>query len=190
MARSRLPNPAVDLIKDGGAVLFSFIDGEQIEYPIDLNFLHSPSGHTIVVSVVEARNIPLQTEKPISAEPGGVRTDLSLRIPKFRGAFSPITAYSVGDMVSYNGLCYIRALSPLMVDPLTPDLNPYWVESPRSRIYIQFPSTLCDNWKVRPQVGYAVYGFIEVSVTENEGQFPRTWKPVRGMVELLFSPTK
>jgi len=26
-------------------------------------------------------------------------------------------------------------------------------------------------------------------VTESFGVYPRTWKPVRGMVELLFSPT-
>ena len=39
MARSLLTNTTNDLITDSGAVLWSLVTGEQLEFPITLNFL-------------------------------------------------------------------------------------------------------------------------------------------------------
>ncbi len=59
-----------------------------------------------------------------------------------------------------------------------------------SRVYLQFPKNLAANWTVAPSVNYPVYGFFEMRVTEPvDSVFRRTWKPIRGMVEILFSPT-
>jgi len=46
-------------------------------------------------------------------------------------------------------------------------------------------------WSVWPSVGKPVYGFLELRVTERSNSvYPRSWKPVRGMVQIIFSPTK
>ena len=66
----------------------------------------------------------------------------------------------------------------------------YWQETALNKIYVQFPSTLASTWSVQALADNAVYGFFELRVTEPTDQiFTRTFKPVRGMVEILFSPT-
>ena len=45
MARSRLTNTSQDLISDGGAVVWSFVKGEQLEFPITLNFIEVRGGN-------------------------------------------------------------------------------------------------------------------------------------------------
>ena len=190
MSRSRLPNPRVDLVTDSGAVLFSLIMGEQLEYPINLDTLPlMPDKYDIRAVMIEAMNIPMQTDKPSAMLPGGIRTPLTVRSPVFKGTWNPIMAYAVGEMIVYNNVFYIRANSNSIVDSTPPNLAPFWVESNRGRTYLQLPKTIGRDWAVQPTVGFATYGFIEVEVSERGGPFPRTWKPVRGMVEILFSPT-
>jgi hypothetical protein len=58
-------------------------------------------------------------------------------------------------------------------------------------VYIQFPDDLAGGWAVQPGVNFNTYGFFELRVTEPlDAILTHTWKPVRGMVEMLFSPTE
>lgn len=185
MARSKLPNPAVDLITDGGAVLFSLIMGEQFEYPIDLqNVL--PEEFNLYAVVIEANNISSQTEQPTSVEPGGVVTLLDVRVPTFVGEWDSVTDFNPHEMVAYAGKYWIREDTP--ADHSTPDVGP-WYEATRGRIYLRISDRIGTDWNILPEVGFPTYGFLEISLTEKVGLFKRIYKPVRGMVQVLFSPT-
>lgn len=56
-------------------------------------------------------------------------------------------------------------------------------------ITIRFPETLGATWAVQPQIDVPVHGFFELRVTEPSGAFPQTWKPLKGVVEIAYSPT-
>ena len=74
---------------------------------------------------------------------------------------------------------------------IPPKDDPRWEEVSPTLVYLQFPESLGRDWKVAPTVVGPVYGFVELRVTEpNNGVFRRTWKPVRGMVRIEFSPTE
>ncbi len=199
MARSRLTDTTQDLIADGGSVLWSFIKGEQLEFPITLNFiedatLKATGNYIYEAVVVEAANIPGQIVRPTTVQPNGVATTLFIRIPSYEGTWTEGAVYPKESVVLYNSK-YYRALKSNMlnnnqIDITTPALSSNWLETTLNKIYVQFPKTLASTWAVQPQVENPSYGFFELRVTEPEGTgFIRTFKPVRGMVEILFSPT-
>ena len=188
MARSRLPATNQDLIQDGGAVLFSFVQGEQVEYPVNLDFLPGAlSQYTTRAVIVEARNIAAQTERPVTIEPTGRRSVLAVRDTTYTGVFNPASTYVQDDVVFYKDKYWLRLSGAN--DGLDPEASPLWTQSAKNRVFIQFPKTVSIDWAVKPVVNAPVYGFIELEVKENGGEFPRVWKPVRGMIELLYSPT-
>lgn len=191
MARSRLIDTTDDLITDSGAVLWSFVKGEQLEFPITMNFVENASlGYTYEAVVVEALNTSGQAERPITIKPNGVQTILNVRVPVYRGLWSATTAYSKEEVVVYGGKAYKLLLGSVRVDATTPNQDPMWVETVLNKVYIQFLKTLGSTWAVQPLVDSPVYGFFELRVTEpTDSIFVRTWKPIRGMVEILFSPT-
>jgi hypothetical protein len=54
-----------------------------------------------------------------------------------------------------------------------------------------FPGTLTDNWLIRPSPNRPVYGFVDLKVIDSGvGNEQQIWKPIRGMVEVLYSPTR
>ena len=188
MARSRLIDTSQDLIQDGGAVLFSFVQGEQVEYPVNLDFLPGVlTQYTIRAVIVEAANVAAQTDRPGLIQPAGKRTILVVRNTSYVGAWNSGSNYTQDDVVLYNNKYWLRLVGAN--DGLDPVASPLWTESARNRVFVQIPSTVSIDWAVKPIVNSPVYGFIELEVRENAGGFPRTWKPVRGMIELLFSPT-
>lgn len=192
MARSRLTNPTDDLIQDSGSVLWSFVKGEQLEFPITLNFVEdATAGYQYEAVVVEGANIPGSDEVPITIQTGGAQTKLNVRVPVYRGGWDATQAYNREEIVYYGGKHYKLNHGVARTSSLTPDVDPLWVETSLNRIYLQFPKTLASDWSVSPTVGYPVYGFFELRVTEPaDGIFQRTWKPIRGMVQILFSPTE
>jgi hypothetical protein len=191
MARSRLINPTNDLINDGGSVLWSFVKGEQLEFPVTINFIaNATDGYTYEAVVVEADNVALQESPPIAIKALGVQTTLPIRIPVLVGAWTPVDAYSQAEVVSYNSKYYELSSGIARVSAVTPDLDPFWFETGLNKVYVQFPATLGSLWTVQATVGHPVYGFFELRITEPINPvFQKTWKPVRGMVEILFSPT-
>lgn len=191
MARSRLIDTTDDLITDSGAVLWSFVKGEQLEFPITMNFVENASlGYTYEAVVVEALNVSGQTERPVTIKPAGVQTVLTVRVPVFRGEWSATTAYNKEDVVTHAGVAYRLLSGSNRVNNQHPNSDPLWYATTTNRIYIQFLKTLGATWSVQPVVDSPVYGFFELRVTEpSDSIFIRTWKPIRGMVEILFSPT-
>jgi hypothetical protein len=191
MARSRLLDPANDLISDGGDVLWSFVRGEQLEFPITLNFVENVmAGYTYEAVVVEADNIAEQTTTPITVRTNGITTVLNVRVPTDRGNWDAAQAYNKEEVVYYGGVYYKLLSGVALTNTVTPDLDPNWTVTNLSKVYLQFPKTLGSNWNQVPTVTTPVYGFFELRVTEPiDNIFRRTWKPVRGMVEILFSPT-
>lgn len=191
MARSYINNPTQDLITDTGAVLWSFVIGEQLEFPITLNFVEDvTAGYTYEAKVIEALNSAEQTDPPTSVKAGGVETSLTIRIPVRRGTWQAVQAYNKEEVVLYNNVYYKLAKGAGRVSQLTPDVDPLWIVTSLSKIYIQFPKALASNWSVLPGAGYSTYGFFELRVTEPaDAVFTRTWKPIRGMIQIMYSPT-
>jgi hypothetical protein len=196
MARSRITDTRQDLITDGGAVLWSIIQGEQLEFPVVLNFIEDasvkPSNNYIYEAVVvEAANIQDQVERPTQVELGGIQTRLFVRLPVYLGQWQAAVAYNKEDVILYSGKYYKLLFGSARISSTTPDVDPLWEETLLNRIYIQFPDTLSLNWlSAAPNVNSPVYGFFELRVTEpTDPVFSRTFKPIRGMVEILFSPT-
>lgn len=191
MARSKLTNPENDLISDSGSVLWSFVKGEQLEFAVTMNFVSDATlGYTYEAVVIEGLNVVGQDAPPTGVLNGGVQTRLTVRVPVKRGTWSAITAYNKEEVVIHNNVPYRLLGGASRVSGITPDLDPYWQATTLNRVYIQFPNALGASWQVQPSIGSAAYGFFELRVTEpSDIIFSRTWKPVRGMVELLFSPT-
>lgn len=195
MARSRLTNTSQDLISDGGAVIWSFVKGEQLEFPITLNFVEDASvkannNYQYEAVVVEAANILAQTDRPTTVKTGGVQTTLFVRLPIYLGEWQSAQAYNKEEVVRYSNKYYKLTQGSARTSSILPTLDPYWEETVLNKIYVQFPSTLASNWSVQAFADNAVYGFFELRVTEPvDPVFTRTFKPVRGMIEILFSPT-
>ena len=191
MARSRINVITDDLISDSGSVLWSFVMGEQLEYPITLNFISDVSTYSLEAVVVEGKNVLNQEEPPTTIQVGGTQNVLTIRKPEVIGTWSDTDAYNAEDVVLYNGLYYKLLTGAGYISDTLPTSDEHWEETTLNKIYVQFPGGLCELWEVAPAVGYPVYGFFELRVTEPDNSILRkTWKPVRGMVEVLFSPTE
>lgn len=191
MARARIVAPSNDLISDSGSVLWSFARGEQLEFPILMDFLEdATAGYVFEAVVVEALNVVNQEEKPVAIQPGGVETVLVLRLPNLIGTWSAVAAYNAEDVVLFETLYYKLLSGAGYVSAIEPDVNPLWELTTLNRAYVQFPNTLASTWNQQPNVDVPVYGYFELRVTEPSNPiFIKTWKPVRGLVELVFSPT-
>jgi len=192
MARSRITDTGrKDLITDAGSVLFSFVKGEQLEFPVTLNFLEdATAGYTYEAVVVEAQNLFGQTGKPTTVLAGGVQTVIPVRVPTNRGTWDAVQAYNTAEVVSHSGIVYQLVAGAAVVNAVTPDLDPNWTVTTLNKIHLQFPTTLADTYAISASVNSPIYGFFELRVTEpNTSVYRRTWKPIRGMIEILFSPT-
>lgn len=195
MARSQIIEISTDIQTDNGTVLWSFVQGEQLEFPVTLNFLDNIwGGYVYEAVVVEAENVEGSDGIPTTINPTNpVKTTLTVRIPVNAGVWSAVTPYSREDVVSYNGNYYKLKSGADRVSATTPDLDVnYWELYVPNKVYIQFPKELsvAPAYAVQPTAASSIRGFFELRVTEPDGSiYKRTWKPLRGVVELLFSPT-
>jgi len=58
-------------------------------------------------------------------------------------------------------------------------------------IDVVIPSTLSDSWAAQPTPESPVYGWVGVRVADpGTGDEQQIWKFMRGLVEVLYSPTK
>ena len=192
MARSKLTETKDDLIEDSGSVLWSFVKGEQLEFPITLNFVENVmAGYTYEAVVVEANNALEDDSIPTSIKSGGVQTKLVVRVPVYRGTWDSAQAYNREEVILYGSKYYKLVYGVARANSLSPDIDLAWEEISLNRIYLQFPKELGATWSTQPAVGRPVYGFFELRVTEpTDNIFQRTWKPIRGMVQIQFSPTE
>lgn len=195
MSRARLTQTPVDLVTDSGAIILSIVKGEQLEFPVILNFLSDATlkvgaNYTYEAVLIEALNVSGQTAPPTEIKPGGVQTVLPVRQAVYIGVWDSVAAYNKEEVVKYGDKYYKLLGGVSRINATVPSVDPLWAETSLNTVYIQCLSTLISTWVVQPIAGKPVYGFIELRVTEpNDIVFTRTWKPVRGMVEILFSPT-
>jgi len=191
MARSRINVITNDLITDSGSVLWSFVKGEQLEFPIVISFINSVlDNYEFEAVVVEGANVLAQEDPPVTIQPGGVQTVLQVRLPNYEGMWSSGNAYNMEDVVLYENLYYKLLTGAGYTSITTPDVDENWEETTLNKLYVQFPKELASTWTISPIVDSPVYGFFELRITEpNNSILQKTWKPIRGMVEILFSPT-
>jgi hypothetical protein len=198
MARSRLIDPQLDIVTDPGAVIWSMVIGEQLEFPVTLSFISDASykptatdNYKYEAVVIEANNITGQTSQPTTIKTGGVQTALFVRIPFYAGIWTGSLGqvFNKEDVVLYNG-AYYKKLTAASTATIAPNLDTkVWETTELNKIYLRFPKELGSTWSVMPTITSNTYGFFELRVTEPGSSFPRTFKPVRGLVELLYSPT-
>lgn len=56
---------------------------------------------------------------------------------------------------------------------------------------IVIPATLCNTWNTFPSPDKPIYGFIDVEIADTgSGNLQQIWKPLRGIVEVRYSPTE
>jgi hypothetical protein len=192
MARAKLTATSNDLVTDSGSVLWSLVKGEQLEYPILLDFMTDATvqGYIFEAVVIEAFNLEGQLDRPSVVRPFGAKTTLGVRRPNFVGVWSPIQQYNFENVVLYMGLYYKLLTGAARVNAEPPVTDSAWEETALNIVNLQFPLSLGDDWSVKPTVNSPAYGFFELRVKEpNNSIFVRTWKPIRGMVELHYSPT-
>jgi hypothetical protein len=191
MARSPILTPSTDLVSDNGAVLWSLVQGEQLELPVELDFLTiATSLYAYEAVLMEADNV--QEGIPIIAKPGGVNSTLNVRVPVYTGLWASATAYFAEQVVMYNNLYYRLLGGTARVNALAPDLDTAWVIHKPNTVYVQFTEglTLIPAWTIVPTPDAPIYGYFELSVKEPAGgTFRRTWKPLRGVVSFSYSPT-
>lgn len=195
MARTLIAAQTNDLQSDSGAVLFSFVQGEQLEFPVTLSFIDNTSiGYIYEAVLIEGLNVTEQTICPTIARPAGIADTLVVWVPTWRDTWNPVTPYNRDDLVLYAGLYYLMGNVMGYVSASTPDVDTtHWTVYVPNAVYIRFPDTLSLNWDVasQPTATSKVYGFFELRVTEPVGsRYTRTWKPMRGLIEFSYSPTQ
>jgi len=274
MARSQLSAVSTDISSDDGSVLWSLVQGEQLEYPVTLNFLTNAYGYTYEAVVMEAFNISGIADMPTQARPNGINTTLTVRVPIERGVYAAGTTYAREDVVEYpasSNVYYKSKVGSNTGNTPATDTT-FWAVYVPNQVFIQFPETLSQvvpassiattsassaggvatinlasnmpqipavgttvvvagvtptgfngtwtitaatassvsfanatagpqtiagtcvvnaGWVVQPSFTNSVYGYFELRVTEPAGGiYQKTWKPMRGIVEILYSPTK
>lgn len=200
MARSKINTTSKDLVKDGGNVLWSMILGEQIEMEITLSFLleANPQSFTYECEYVEADNT--SGVPPTLAKANGTTGSLNVRVPYLLGDWSSSINYKIGDAVKYGDLYFLRIKQnlPTALDFAALSDTEIWKQININTVFIQFPDTFGGNFTSEPGITTNTYAFFELAVKEGvyvdtgNGVPPlrRKWKPIRGLVELLYSPTE
>jgi hypothetical protein len=188
MARSKIAAPTSDPISDNGAVLWSLVLGEQLEYPITIDFAEDAEDYLYSAYVIEANNVIDQTKKPTAYKSGGVVTALTVRVPSNQGEWVSGDSYNAEEIVVYEEVWYVLTEGTAYSSTTTPNEDPLWEETIPNRIWVRLPETLASDWTVQPGASYNTYGFFELLVREPSGSYPKKWKPVRGMIEVCFSP--
>jgi len=65
-------------------------------------------------------------------------------------------------------------------------------ETPTDNIFdIVIPQTLASTWDAFPAPDKPVYGFIDLEIADpGTGNAQQIWKPLRGVIEVRYSPTE
>jgi hypothetical protein len=119
----------------------------------------------------------------------GEQTRISLTI----GWITNLSGYSVtckvveGDNVQDSGLVPIApAVTPVVTTLTILDVDPA-----DNSFEIVIPETLIDTWSTTPAVDKPIYGFIGLEIRDTGvGSDQQVWKPLRGLIQVRYSPTE
>ena len=130
MARTPITSTTVDLTVDNGNALWALVQGEQLEFPVVLNFLViATSDYTYEAVVMESDNILNDDGIPTKAKSGGINTTLVVRVPTWRGNWEAATSYNSQDVVYYTtNSKYYKKIAGTGANATTPDLDTNWEE--------------------------------------------------------------
>jgi hypothetical protein len=160
MARSKITGATKSLIDDDGAALISVARGEQPHIDIEISWLVNLTGYNVNARLVEGVNDQSGT-KPTDVKVGG----------------------QVRGLTQTNG--YIRN-----------------VNDGDNKFVMVIPWDIAANLSPQPTPENPVYMFIDLEVGEpgsgdattpfGDASTPdlQVWKPLRGLVEILYSPTE
>jgi len=191
VARSRIASKSIDLQSDNGSVLWSLVQGEQLEFQINLEFLPDITNFDIEAVVIEGFNDGAGTIPTTVKAPSPVVTNLGIVVPTHLGEWYIGMTATYNELTTYYGITY----KWISVTPSTsadvPGVSTNWQVYTNNKLNIKFPKTLSSTYSVQPAPEAPVYAFFELSISEgSNATFPRIWKPVRGIIEFLFSPTE
>jgi len=189
MARSRISGREIDLQADNGAVLWSFIQGEQLAYNVTFDWIDNLHGMTIEAVAVESANTP--GEYPTEVLVGGKQDKLTAYIPPYLGEWVSGQVYAKNDLVRVtpDDKYYQRRVAGGGVLPPSSDPSNWKDYGYNNVATLIFPDTLSVDYAVKPLPDKPIYCYFELAVTEAPGGMNRSWKPMRGLIEFLFSPT-
>lgn len=166
MARTGLSETNIDLNKDTGSVLWSLIQGEQLEYLVTLNFLADIKDYEFEAVSLEALNVAQSLIRPVTLKPGGIETALEVRVP-----YTPdwVAGTYLKDDIVYSTaqLKYYKVVAPISTAATIPHAD--WEEYVNNKVYINIPTSLSLNYAVQPIVGFPIYSFFELRVTMAAG---------------------
>jgi hypothetical protein len=176
------------LVTDTSSVLWSITQGEQLEFNVTIGFISDLQDYRFEAVIVEADNTTAYKVRPTTLQPNGKKFRLKTRL---HNVWDPTMPYAATELVRFGRVVYERLVSGTTIGLPNVDTVNWAVNTKRSvsEVFLKFPSTLSLDWTAKPTVDKNVYGFFELSVTEPISLFSRTWKPIRGMIEIAFSPT-
>ncbi len=176
------------LVTDTSSVLWSITQGEQLEFNVTISFISDLQDYLFEAVIVEADNTTPYKVRPTTLQTNGKKFRLKTRL---HDVWDPTKPYVATELIRFGKVIYERLISGTSIGLPNVDTVNWAVNTKRSvsEVFLKFPSALSLNWTEKPTVDKNVYGFFELSVTEPTSVFPRTWKPIRGMIEIAFSPT-
>ena len=160
MARSKISSPTRDIITDDGSVLLSVVQGEQPHLEFTIGWVTDLTNFNVHARLVEGDNDGEGT-KPTSVKVGGVKLLLSKSNGFIRRVDDGDNKFTV--VIPYN-------VSAGMLPQPTPNKSVYMFID----LEVGEPGTGSD---INPIGGAA---------TPDK----QIWKPVRGLIEILYSPTE
>ena len=202
MARSRIRQTSVEANTDNGSILFSFAIGEQQLMDVTLDFLNTLDNITLEAVMLEGANAGGRRPRGRPADGNGQTRKLQIVVNYTDTEVLPDGSTDTPR----TGTGQILIDSDVMIDPATsgpvfPAFDDDDSESLRrtagftrsftNSIRIVFPEAMGTDWDTQPQPDQPVYAFFGLKVAEqdNAGIPGQIWKPLRGLVELVYSPT-
>lgn len=159
MARGNITQTTKDLVVDNGAVLITTAAGEQLKFDVTLGWIPNLTGCVISAKLVEAQG-ETPGSTPTEVKPGGY----SITLTKGSGYISGVDD---GDSTFSITLPYNLASS--LSTPPTPTTSAYMF--------------------IDVEVGESGTGDPETGVTSAVSPAKQVWKPLRGLVEIIYSTT-
>ena len=160
MARSKISSPTRDIITDDGSVLLSVVQGEQPHLEFTIGWLTNMTNFNVHARLIEGSN-DWEGTKPTSVKTGGVKLLLSKDNGFIRGVNDGDNKFTV--VIPYN-------VSAGMLPQPTPNKPVYM---------------FIDLEIGEPGTGSDMDPIGEVATPDKQ-----IWKPVRGLVEVVYSPTE
>lgn len=160
MARAKISDTTSSIVNDSGAAMFSIVNGEQLHIQFAISWIEDLTGYNVFANVVEGQN------DGTGAKPSGLKS------------------FGVKRLLSKaNGL--IRG-----------------VDDGDNKFTIVIPWDLAAGFSPQPKPDKSVFAYIDIEIGEpgtGSADSPvgnpaapdlQVWKPVKGLVEIMFSPTE